>query len=101
MGKISSYKKLYYVGFTFLVIILFLLLYSLFFISKQYNWIHVGSSEKKNDTFISQPDTVYQERVVEKLRVDTFKVYVPVKPKVEKKDTTIVPSLSTSNQSQN
>lgn len=53
-----------------------------------------------NDSSYKTPDTVYQEKIVEKLRVDTFKVYVPVKPKVEKKDTT-TPSLTISNQVQN
>ncbi len=101
MGKISSYKKLYYVGFVFLFIIVSLLVYALSYILKQYNWIHKDSSNKFSDTTVNQPDTVYQEKIIEKLRVDTFKVYVPVKPKVEKRDTTTNLSLSVSSQSQN
>lgn len=101
MGKISSYKKLYYVGFAFLLIIVSLLVYSLAYISKQYNWIHKNSSDKFSDTTLNQPDTIYQEKIIETLRVDTFKIYIPVKPKVETKDTTTNPSLSVSSQSQN
>jgi|LakMenEpi03Aug12_release.lakeMendotaPanAssembly.Ray.scaffolds.fasta_scaffold967415_2 hypothetical protein len=101
MSKISSYKKLYYVGFAFLLIIVSLLVYSLAYISKQYNWIHKDSSDKFSDTTLNQPDTIYQEKIIETLRVDTFKIYIPVKPKVEKKDTTTNPSLSVSGQSQN
>jgi len=101
MGKISSYKKLYYVGFVFLLIIVSLLVYSLAYISKQYNWIHKDSSDKFSDTTLNQPDTIYQEKIVEKVMIDTVKIYVPVKPKVEVKDTTTNPPLSVSSQSQN
>ena len=101
MGKISSYKKLYYVGFTFLFIIMSLLVYSLVFISKQYNWIHVDKKTENIDTYYQQPDTIFKEKIVEKIVVDTFKLYIPVKPKVVVKDTSITPPLSVSSQSQN
>ena len=101
MSKISSYKKLYYVGFSFLFIFITIMIYSLLFFFKQCNWNRKNSSNKITDTLSNKTDTVYQDKIVERLRVDTLKVYIPIKPKVEQKDTTKVPSLTTSNQSQN
>ena len=97
----SSYRKLYYVGFTFFLFFLLLVVYSLYVISDKYDLLGSNSSNITTDSSMYQPDTIYQEKIVEKLRVDTLKIFVPVKPKVEVKDTTTVPSSSTSNQSQN
>jgi len=101
MSKISSYKKLYYVGFTFLCLFVSIIIYSLFFFFKQCNLTEKNTSNTIVDSTLNQPDTIFQEKIVETLRVDTLKVYIPVKPKVETKDTTTSPSLSVSSQSQN
>ena len=67
----------------------------------QYSLKQKDTSNTIVDTTSNQPDTIFQEKIVETLRVDTVKVYIPVKPKVETKDTTTSPSLSVSSQSQN
>ena len=67
----------------------------------QYSLKQKDTSNTIVDTTLNQPDTIFQEKIVETLRVDTVKVYIPVKSKVETKDTTTSPSLSVSSQSQN
>jgi hypothetical protein len=101
MSKVSSYKKLYYIGFTFLFIIVSIVIYMLSIVFNQYSLKQKDTSNTIVDTTLNQPDTIFQEKIVETLRVDTLKVYIPVKPKVETKDTTTSPSLSASSQSQN
>lgn len=101
MSKVSSYKKLYYIGVTFVLIIASLVIFSVSYITKQYNIFGKDSKENIVDTSFYLPDTIYKEKIIEKRIVDTFKVYVPVKPKIEKSDSTTTPSLPVSNQSQN
>jgi hypothetical protein len=71
------------------------------FRDQRYSLKQKDTSNTVVDTLSNQTDTIFQEKIVEVLRVDTLKVYIPVKPKVETKDTTTAPSLSVSSQSQN
>jgi hypothetical protein len=101
MSKVSSYKKLYYVGFTFLFLFVLIIIYTLSIVFNQYSLKQKDTSNTVVDTLSNQTDTIFQEKIVEILKVDTLKVYIPVKPKVETKDTTTSPSLPVSSQSQN
>lgn len=98
MSKMSSYKKLYLTGFVFVVIISFCLVYSILYVSKMY-FKRTQSNDITLDSLSATPDTVYQEKIVEKIKRDTLKIYVYPKPKIEKDTSTSSPS-SSSTQSQ-
>lgn len=98
MSKMNSYKKLYLTGFLFVVIIAVCLVYSILYVSKMY-FKRTQSNDITLDSLSATPDTVYQEKIVEKIKRDTLKIYVYPKPKIEK-DTSTSSLSSSSTQSQ-
>ena len=94
----NSFKKLYLMGFTFVLIIMVSIIAIVMGI---YN-SSKNNSEHEDTAYqpILLHDTIIHERSVEKIIKDTVKIYIPAKPKVEKKDTSTVLPSSSSNQSQ-
>ena len=69
MSKVSSYKKLYYVGFTFLFIFVSIVIYMLSIVFNQYSLKQKDTSNTIVDTTLNQPDTIFQEKIVEKEKI--------------------------------
>ena len=93
----NSFKKLYLIGTTALILSISLVVAVIMGIYGSTS----GNEKKPEDTsqqLILVPDTIIREVPVETIRRDT--VYIPVKPKILKKDTSTVSPSTSSTQSQ-